>query len=221
YDHRGNGRSGGPRLHVDRFDQYVQDLATIRQQAKALWPDMPWFLFAHSMGSTVALSYLVQELPAPDGLVSSGTALMVGDGFPPFLLVLNRALARVFPRLRLVSLPREGISRDDAWMAWSNSDPLVVRKPGTARLGTELLDTLETLRARLGKIEAPLLILHGRADKLTDPEGAKLLYRQATSSDKTLRLYEGAYHEVVNDLPDTREAALQEILNWLDRHVQS
>ncbi len=221
YDHRGNGRSGGTRLHVDRFDQYVQDLATMRQQARALWPDLPWFLFAHSMGSTVALSYLVQEFLPPNGLISSGTALMVGDGFSPFLLTLNRALAGIFPRLRLVSLPREGISRDEAWMAWSNNDPLVVRKPGTARLGTELLDTLETLRDHLEEIDVPLLILHGTADCLIDPEGAKLLYRTAKSPDKTLRLYEGAYHEIVNDLPDTSEAALKEIAIWLDRLSQS
>jgi acylglycerol lipase len=220
YDHRGNGRSEGTRLHVDRFDQYVQDLATVRQQARTLWPSMPWFLFAHSMGSTVALSYLVQGLPSPDGLISSGTALKVGDGFSPFLLMLNRALAGISPRLRLVSLPREGISRDEAWMAWSNSDPLVVRRPGTARLGTEILSTLETLRAQLDRIELPLLVLHGTADRLIDPEGAELLYRQAASSDKTLRLYEGAYHEVVNDLPDAREAALKEIVNWLDRLTQ-
>lgn len=215
YDHRGNGRSGGPRLHVERFQHYVQDLDITRKTATELWENVPWFLFAHSMGTTVALSYLVQGLPAPRGLVASGTALMAGKGFSPLLLVLNRYLARVAPRLRLVGLPREGISRDPLWSDWGDVDPLVARKPGTTRLGTELLATLEELRSRLGQVTVPLLILHGTADKLTEVEGARLLYREAASSDKTLRLYEGAYHELVNDLADTRQAVLADLLGWL------
>ena len=219
YDHRGNGRSQGPRMHVDRFDQYVRDLGLVREFALGRWARIPWFLFAHSMGTTVALSYLAKGLTPPRGLVASGTALAAGAGFSPMMLALNRALARIAPRLRLVGLPREGISRDPAWSAWGDVDPLVSRQRATARLGNELLTALQHVREQLDRIAVPLLVLHGTADKLTDPEGAQLLYERASSPDKTLRLYEGAYHELVNDLPDTRQAVLADILGWLNERV--
>jgi acylglycerol lipase len=81
------------------------------------------------------------------------------------------------------------------------------------------LTALQQVREQLDRIAVPLLVLHGTADKLTDPEGAQLLYERASSPDKTLRLYEGAYHELVNDLPDTRQAVLADILGWVNERV--
>lgn len=218
HDYRGHGRSGGRRLDVEAFDDYVADLAVHRHGVAAALPGIPLFLFGHSMGSIVALAFVLAHPGAVQGLISSGTALLAGEGFPPALLALNRLLGRVLPRLRLVSLPTEGISRDAAWVRRTRADPLIHHGAGTVRLGNAILAAQRRVRARLGEIDLPLLAVHGAADALVDPAGARMLVEGASSADKTLCLYAGAFHEVHNDLPPAREAMLGDLVAWLDAH---
>jgi len=219
-DLRGHGRSPGPRGHVDGWDDYRADCAAIVGLARSLAPGRPVFLFGHSMGSAVALTYLLDHPNDVAGLIASGVALYAGEGFPPIMLKLNMLLSRWLPRLRLTKIPTEGVSRDQAWVAATRADPLVYHGPGTARLGAEILTALERLRPRLGEITLPLLILQGERDILVGDQGARLLYERAASADKTLRVYGGAYHEVFNDLPASREAVLGDVVGWLDARVK-
>lgn len=220
HDFRGHGRSDGPRLDVDAFDDFVRDLEAQHHAVAASYPGLPIYLFGHSMGSIVALAFVLSHPGAVQGLVSSGTALLAAKGFPPALLALNRLVGRVLPRLRLVSLPTEGISRDAAWVRQTRADPLIHHGPGTVRLGNAILGAQGSVRARLAEIDLPLLVLHGGADVLTDPAGARMLFEGAASADKTLRVYEGAFHEVHNDLPPAREAMLEDLAAWLDARVR-
>ena len=219
HDHRGHGRSDGPRLDVRAFSEYVEDLRTHRDAVADVFPGLPLFLFGHSMGSIVALEFVLTHPGAVQGLICSGTALLAGEGFPPALLALNRLLGRVLPRLRLVSLPTEGISRDPAWVNQTRADPLIYHGPGTVRLGNAILAAQGRARDRLAEVDLPLLAVHGAADALVDPAGARMLVEGTSSSDRTLRLYEGAFHEVHNDLPPAREAMLSDLLAWLDAHT--
>jgi alpha-beta hydrolase superfamily lysophospholipase len=218
HDHRGHVRSGGVPLHVERFQLYVDDLATFCDLVSARETDTPLYLLAHSMGSAIALRYVLDHAGAVDGLISSGTALYAGDGFPPWVLKLNQGLATFLPRLRLTAIPTQGVSRDITWVAATRRDPYIYHGAGTTRLGAEILRALEGLRPRLREITLPLLILQGENDILTGGKGAQLLYAQAASQDKTLKVYAGAYHEVFNDLPEAREAFLDDLVAWLDTH---
>ena len=221
HDHRGHGRSEGTRLHVERFRLFAEDLKTFVDLVSARHPDKALYLFAHSMGSAVALEYALAYPGTLAGLILSGTALFAGEGFPRIVLLANEVLSQLLPRLRLTKLPTEGISRDAAWVQATLCDPLVYHGPGTARLGAEILHTLEGLRPRLAGITLPLLILQGEKDILVDPRGSKLLYEQAASADKTHKVYAGAFHEVFNDLPESREAFLGDVVAWLDAHSSS
>lgn len=65
----------------------------------------------------------------------------------------------------------------------------------------------------------PLLILHGKADIVTDPSVSKALYEKAKSSDKKLKLYDDASHSLLEGEPD--DVILQvfnDIITWLDEH---
>jgi alpha-beta hydrolase superfamily lysophospholipase len=219
YDHRGHGHSGGVRLHVERFEDFAADLKTFRDLTAGHYPGQPLYLFAHSMGSAVALLYLLDHGQDVAGAILSGVALYAGEGFPAPVLAINRFLSRLLPRLRLTSLPTAGISRDEAWVEATRRDPLVYHGPGTTRLGAEILDTLPILRARLGELRLPLLILQGEKDILVNPRGAQLLAAQAASADKTVKTYRDAYHEVFNDLPAARTAYCADVVAWLDRQT--
>jgi len=221
HDHRGHGRSPGRPLHVDRFQQFVDDLEQFCAHCRAIHPDLERYLFAHSMGSAIGLAYVIQHPSHFAGMVSSGTALYAGEGFPPLVLKLNQWLSSILPLLRLTQLPTDGISRDDEWVRQTKADPLVYHGPGTARLGAEILNTLNALRPRLSEIRIPLLIVHGGADILVEVKGAQLLHDTCSSDDSTLRIYDGAYHELFNEPSPVRERAIADIISWLDIHCPS
>ncbi len=63
----------------------------------------------------------------------------------------------------------------------------------------------------------PVLILHGSADKATKPSGSQLFYDTAGSKDKTLKLYEGHVHDLLNDLG--KEAVMADIKVWIDTRL--
>ncbi len=216
HDHRGHGRSEGARLHVDRFQLFIDELDIFREAIATKQPDRAIFLFAHSMGSAVGLGWLAEHPGDVAGFISSGTALVPGRGFPPWLVRLNALLARFLPRLRLISLPAQGISRDTEWVRATYADPLIHHGPGTVRLAAEISGALERATRDAECVRVPLLIIHGQEDILTDIRGAHLLHERASSEDKTLMVYEGAYHEVFNDAPEARRAVLRDLIRWLD-----
>ena len=76
---------------------------------------------------------------------------------------------------------------------------------------------LERIERDFARFMLPLLILHGTADKVTRPDGSQLFYDKAGSSDKTLKLYDGHYHDLLNDIG--REAVVADILAWIDKHL--
>jgi acylglycerol lipase len=66
-------------------------------------------------------------------------------------------------------------------------------------------------------ITLPLLVLLGGADTIVNPGGARMLYEKAGSKDKTIRIYEGLYHETFNE-PE-RGQVLDDVGAWLAAHV--
>lgn len=215
-DHRGHGRSPGRPLHVERFQQFVDDLDAFVRHCRGQYPTLGRYLFAHSMGSAIGLHYVLQHPDALDGMISSGTALFAGEGFPPFVLKLNHLMSSVWPTLRLTQLPTDGVSRDEAWVRHTKADPLVYHGPGTARLGAEILNALDALRPRLDEIHLPLLIIHGGADILVEVKGAHLLHDTCSSPNVTCKLYDGAFHELFNEPSPVREEAIGDVVSWLN-----
>jgi alpha-beta hydrolase superfamily lysophospholipase len=100
-----------------------------------------------------------------------------------------------------------------------NSDPLIYRLAVLMRTGSELVRAGRYVRERMDAFTLPILVLQGTGDKITEPEGGRRLYENAASTDRTLKLYEGLYHEILNE-PE-RERVLQDIVDWLDAHVRS
>jgi len=121
------------------------------------------------------------------------------------------------PKLKTIKLDSNGISRDPEIVKLYDTDPLCYRGGIPARSGAELTRTINRIQNQMDAIALPLLILHGTADRLADPEGSKRLYAHASSNDKTVKLYEGFYHEILND-PE-KERVLNDIVQWLEAHL--
>lgn len=218
-DLRGHGRSPGQRGHIETWQDYWYDLALFRhfvELNEASLP-LPMFVYGHSMGSLVVLDYLVKQISGLRGAIVSGVLLQPGQPAQPLLVAIARLLSRYWPTAPLrLNLDVNALSRDSAVVQAYRSDPLVHNR-ASARWGTEVLQTIESVKAQVKKIRDPLLILHGEADTINRVEGARWLFREVAFTDKELRIYPGGFHEPHNDLDKTQ--VLQDIAEWLERHL--
>jgi alpha-beta hydrolase superfamily lysophospholipase len=212
-DQRGHGKSEGVRGYVERFSDYLDDLQIFIQIVMNENADKNIFLIGHSMGSAVAIAYAVTVDHQQDlsGLIVSGAAIKPGSSFPSALIPLARIMSLVLPRLGVTILDASAICRDKAVVDAYVNDPLVYRGKITCRFGAEMLATLRKLPSEIPQINLPILIMHGTGDCLCNPEGSQILYDNVGSNDRTLKLYDGFYHEIFNEpehkqvLADTEE----------------
>jgi len=215
YDHRGHGRSGGHPVHVDRWEEYREDLRTFLSLVSEQGRGLPLFLYGHSMGGLIVLDYLEQHQEGLRGAILSTAAIQPVGVAKPHLVALARALSPIVPRLAIpTGLDISTLSRDPTVVQAYRADPLV-RRAATVRFGTEALAAVARVRAGLGAIRLPVLIIHGGADRLHAPEGSRLAFTQIASEDKTLRIYPETYHEPHNDV--NRDEVLCDVERWLEQ----
>ena len=75
----------------------------------------------------------------------------------------------------------------------------------------------ERLKREFSLITLPVLILHGTADKTTVPGGSHLFHETVGSKDKTIKLYEGHFHDLLNDLG--KEQVMADIVAWIEARL--
>lgn len=217
FDVRGNGRSPGPRGYVGRFEEYRGDLRAFLDLVRERQPEGPLFLLGHSQGGLMVLNYVLHDPSGLNAVVASAPAL---GRLPvsPFLLVLARALSRVWPTLRMATgLDVTALSRDESVVRAYVADPLV-HNMGTPRLGTELMAAIEWTQAHAADLSLPCLIVHGTGDRICPREASQAFFERCTFPDKQLITYEGGYHELFNDLD--KERVLADVQAWLERHLE-
>lgn len=216
-DLRGHGRSEGKRALVRSMDDLVADVRDLLDRVRQREPGLPLFLLGHSMGGAVVGRLLVDSQPEIAGVILSGAVLRGGRGFETVGQEIFSALGRLIPRLPLGKLGSEVISRDPAVRERYDNDPLVYRGRMAAGTFSSIVRAAKVIDRRMESITLPLLILHGGADALVSPEGSEQLYERAGSQDKTLKIYDGLLHEVLNE-PE-KDQVLRDIIDWLNARV--
>jgi len=215
-DHVGHGKSAGTRVYVDRFEDFTDILHTYVGMVRAAQPDKPIFLIGHSMGGLIGASYLLNHQDEFTGVVFSGPAVKVPDNISPCIIFVGKIFSALIPKLGLIQLEAEGVSRDPKVVEAYVNDPLVYTGKTTARLAAELLKTMQRVTAEAGKITLPILVLQGSADRLVDPDGAQMLYDRVRSADKTIKIYDGLFHEVLKE-PEHAQV-LNDVAAWIEAH---
>jgi acylglycerol lipase len=175
------------------------------------------FLLGHSMGAAVALTYTINYQSELAGLIVSGTPVKPYPHVPWLAVLALMPLAWLGPKRGFKKLDSATISRDKKVVQAYDSDPLVFRGKLTTRLTIELLLTAHRLESQLPKIKIPTLILHGAEDRISDPEGAKIVYSRIASAKKDLKVYETLYHEILNE-PE-RLQVMKDIEIWINRQI--
>src|SRR4051812_14075102 len=208
-DHRGHGKSEGPRAYVDRMDNVVADLDQLVDMASG----GPLFLLGHSMGGAVAIAYTARHQEKLDGLILSGP-LAVLEAASPAQRIAGRVLSAVAPRLGVYDIDSSGVSRDPEVVRDYDADPLNYHGKLPARTVHELSQTVARFPGEVGRLTLPILIMHGTADQLVPAAGSDMVDAGAGSDDKTYIRYDGLYHEILNE-PE-RDRVVGDIADWLD-----
>lgn len=214
-DLRGRGKSEGERFYVEKFAEYVSDVSKLVALVKAQEPSLPTFMLGHSAGGVVACIYALKHQAELAGLVCESFAHQVPA--PDFALAVLKGLAHVAPHAHVLKLKNEDFSRDPQIVATMNADPLIADETQPIQTVAEMVRADEQLKNDFGLITLPVLILHGTSDKATKPSGSQLFHERAGSKDKTIKLYEGHYHDLLNDTG--KELVMSDIKTWLDAHV--
>lgn len=213
YDQRGHGKTGSD-LHINSIEDFWNDLDFVRNRASERVANKPVFLYGHSMGGCIVASFAIARQPSAAGLILSSALLKTPDNISPLLIRVSALLSKIAPRLKTIKLSSASISQDPEVVAAYDADPLVYHGGVPARLGAELNSAVALIQASMEAITLPMLIWHGTADALTDIAGSQQLYERAQSTDKTLKLYEGGFHEMHNE--PNQDEVLGDLLAWLD-----
>jgi alpha-beta hydrolase superfamily lysophospholipase len=214
-DHRGRGHSDGDRFFVQNMSEYVDDLATFIRQTKGREPGLPVFLLGHSAGGVIACVYALEQQAELRGLICESFAFRIPA--PDFVLAVIKGLSHIAPHAHVLKLPNEAFSRDPKVVQALNQDPLIAHEVQPTQTLAAMVRADERLEKEFSRITLPLLILHGTLDKVTKPSGSQFFFDKAGSKDKTLKLYEGHVHDLLNDVG--KEAVLADIRTWIDGHL--
>jgi acylglycerol lipase len=213
-DLRGHGRSDGPRCFVRRFDDYLADLDPLVDRVRGRQPGKRLFLLGHSMGGTIVALWTIRRQPDLAGLILSASALRVPRELFPILRRLAGVVSLIFPALRVARFGSGYMARDPAVVEQFRQDPLVFHGRLPTRTGAELLRATRLVQDHVESVRAPLLVMHGTADRLCDFEANREFCRRAASADKTLRLYEGFYHDILRE--QDHQQVVGDLTAWLD-----
>jgi len=214
-DWPGRGKSEGERYYIDALADVVADIDTLVDKARADHPGLPLFLLGHSAGGVTSCIYTLEHQSKLDGLICESFAFELPA--PDFAIAVLKGLSHVAPHLHTIKLNNADFSRDPAVVAAMNDDPLIADEAQPTSTAAELARADDRLRREFPLITLPLLVLHGTRDKATKPSGSQHFYEQAGSADKTLKLYEGHYHDLLNDVD--KEIVMADIQQWIDKHI--
>ena len=213
-DQYGHGMSQGARAYVHDAGQAVTDLAQLHDMAREQQGELPTLLCGHSMGALVGLGFALRYPERLRGLVLTGAPLHSEHSKPRWLIALCLRAAQYIPKVRLSPPALPGaLTHDDAERQAWREDPLVDK--GMWRVGTsaELIRFSRQIRARVGELRLPLLLLHGAEDHLAPADGSRWLAENADSAEVTLKIYPELRHELVNEIE--REAIIATMRDWL------
>ncbi|MFX0140366.1 MAG: alpha/beta hydrolase [Candidatus Hodarchaeota archaeon] len=217
-DHRGHGKSEGIRNYIKSFDQFIEDEKIFYEILKKEHPNLPTFMLGHSLGSFIAIYFTKKYEYLLDGLILSGTGTSPGLETNGFLKLIARFFSKIAPKMKFnPRINAKFLSHDIEVVKSYKNDPLVNANKITARLSYEMVKNFKEFKTFIRNFKLKLLVQCGSEDKLI--KGAEKLNDLFKMKDKTIKIYEGLYHEVYNEIEKDRKIVLNDLSDWLNNHI--
>ncbi|XP_034550818.1 monoglyceride lipase isoform X2 [Notolabrus celidotus] len=220
HDHVGHGQSEGDRMTIKDFQFFIRDCLQHIDLMKSRHPDLPVFILGHSMGGAISILTACERPSDFAGVVLIAPLVQMNpESATPFKVFVAKLLNRVVPSLTLGTVDSKWISRDQKRVKEYESDELNYHGGLRVSMGIQLMGAAARIEKEIPTISWPFYLLHGDEDKLCDINGSKMMQEKAASSDKTLKIYEGGYHSLHQDLPEVAESVLKEVSGWITERL--
>jgi len=217
FDQRGCGQSEGQRGHIDTWDEYREDVHAFIELVERELPGTSVYLWGYSNGALVAADYALHYPGQLGGIILMSAPFKPCEKTSPLVAMVKHAIAQAWPRFSLKRGPAiQKITRDQQVIEDAAGDARL-HKMASARWGDEVRSAIKYVGEHSTEFCLPLLILHGEADQIYTPEGARCFYERVSYPDKTLITYPGGYHELHNDL--IFEQVLVDMAEWMERRA--
>jgi len=210
-DLRGRGQSDGERYFVEKFSDYLSDVSTLLKLATSREPGLPVFLLGHSAGGVISSVYTLEHQADLAGLICESFAFQVPA--PDFALAVIKGLSHLAPHAHVLRLKIDDFSRDPNVVQAMHDDPFIAHEVQPTLTVAEMVRADERLTQEFPLFTLPVFIMHGTADKVTRPQGSQQFFDNASSTDKTLKLYDGYAHDLLNDVD--KDVPMDDIVRWI------
>lgn len=214
-DHVGHGRSDGKHGYIRSYRDLIGDASEWVESLMESNPDYDWYVFGHSMGGGVAIQVVSELQPEIKAMVLSGPLIMLPEIVPAAIAMLGRMIAAIWPTLPVVPIDVDLMSRDPEVIKVFREDPNSYVGKVRARTAVEIEKLALSTQRKVSMIDTPFWVGHGSLDRLTDPSGSRLLYENALTPDKELKIYPGLFHEIINE-PEG-QVVIHDICQWLKK----
>lgn len=216
YDRRGHGQSEGKRGHTPKFSAFLDEIAQLAVEIELRYPDLPLFLYGHSMGGNLVLNYTLRRHPTIAGVIATGPHIRLSFQPNVVTLGLGKMMRGILPGFTQSNgLDVQQLSRDPQVVKDYQADPLVHDRL-TASTGISMLEAAAELDAFTGEFPVPLLLMHGSKDGITSPDGTHD-FAERVYGNIQLKIWDGLYHEIHNE-PE-QEEVLQVVTDWINDHL--
>ena len=215
YDNVGHGKSGGKRGHCPNYDFLMNILRLVVNRAKVLYPNVPLFLYGHSMGGNLVLNYALRNKLKIAGIIATSPYLRLAFEPPKWKMTLGKLMLKLLPMITLPSgLDPKGISRIPEEVEKYNHDALVHDKV-SPMFSFPVMEAGEWAIANANSLMTDTLLFHGTADPIIDYQATAEFHKNSSKTE--LRLYEGAFHELHHD--KCQELLLLTVSEWLKERI--
>ncbi|KAM9325350.1 monoglyceride lipase [Gastrophryne carolinensis] len=222
HDHVGHGQSDGDRMTVSDFHIFVRDGLQHVDLIRKEHPGIPLFICGHSMGGAISILMASERPTEFSGLILiSPLVLPNPESASSFKVFAAKILNHVLPNFSLGSIDPNYLSRNKKEVDCYVADPLVHHGGLKVSFGVQLLNATARVEKALPHFNLPLLLFHGTSDKLCDFRGSQVMMDTVPSEDKTLKVYENAFHTLHKELPEVTGAVFQEIKDWILQRLEA
>lgn len=211
YDLRGHGKSEGKKGYIKKYTDHIEDLDRIIKENdnKAV----KRYIIGHSLGGLIGHLYMVNNTEDIDGFIASGAPTNYLKNVKPLRIIGYKWIGFINTKN---NFGKNALSKDKKVEEEYQNDPLVLKKFKIRLAGEMFVKGVKNLKKKISTNNKPILILHGKEDKIVPKEFSEKVYELINHEQKTLHIYDDMYHEIFNEI--TKDIPINDVISWLNKN---